>query len=40
MAPKLKDVAHEGRAFGLEAELDNFLSRGIAAQAAALEHLS
>jgi hypothetical protein len=40
MAPKLMDVAQDGQAFGLETEVDEFLSRGIAAQAAALENLS
>jgi hypothetical protein len=39
MAPKLMDVARNGQAFWLEAEVDAFLSRGIAAQATTLENL-
>jgi len=39
LALRLRDVAADGRAFGLEAEVLSFLAPGIAAQAQALEAL-
>lgn len=39
LALRLRDIAEDGRAFGLEAEVQTFLAPGIAAQVQALEGL-